>query len=106
MFGIKMCLCCCVLKPRKKKRKDKSRLPHLVTQKVQVIQNHLLIHHRILRVLQKRNLKNEKRNTRKIPGNIRKKRKRERKARKGEFRDFVLLHVHHTVPLSCPISTE
>lgn len=34
-------------------------------------------------MLQRRKLKNEKRNTRKIPRNIRKKRKRERKARKA-----------------------
>lgn len=33
-------------------------------------------------MLQKKNLKSEKRNTRKIPRNIRRKRKRERKARR------------------------
>ena len=97
MFDIKICLCCSDLKPRKKKRKDTSHLPHPVTLKVQVIQNHLLIHHQILRVLQKRNLKNEKRNTRKIPRNIRKKRKRERKARKGQFWDSVLFCCMYTV---------
>lgn len=85
MFDIKMCLCYSDLKPRKKKKRDTSHLPRPVTRKVQAIQNPLLIHHRILRVLQKRNLKNEKRNTKKIPRNIRKKRKRERKARKGQF---------------------
>lgn len=85
VFDIKVCLCCSDLKLRKKKRRDTSHLPHPVTQKVQAIQNHLLIHHRILRVLQKRNLKNEKRNTKEIPRNIRKKRRRERKARKGQF---------------------
>lgn len=83
-----ICLYCSDLKPRKKTRKGTSRLPHPVTRKVQVIRNHLLIHHRILRVLQKKNLKSEKRNTRKIPRNIRRKRKRERKARRGQYWGF------------------
>lgn len=80
-----MYLCYSDLKPRRRKRRDTSHLPHPMTPKVQAIQNRLLSHHQILRVLQKRNLKNEKRNTKEIPRNIRKKRKRERKARKGQF---------------------
>lgn len=78
-----MLFCWFHLKSRRKRRKDASRLLHLVIQKVQVIQKRLLIRQLNLTVLLKKKQRKRKRNTKKPLRNIRKKRKRGKKAKRG-----------------------